>query len=125
MKHHQSAKTHCPHGHEYNEENTRWYEYPGRNGLKQRVCIACTKIRAKKHRLKSYGISLEDWEKMYDAQGGLCAICRYNRARDVDHSHLTKKVRALLCNPCNQGIGLFDENVDRLHAAVRYLEGTH
>lgn len=119
--HHQSAKTHCPHGHPYDEENTRWYAYPKRPGLKQRVCIKCSKLNAKRYWLKAYGISIEDWDRMYEEQKGLCAICGVNKARDVDHCHTSGKVGALLCNPCNQGIGLFNEDPSRLSAAIDYL----
>lgn len=86
-------------------------------------------------KLKSqYGISLEEYNLMYEKQGGVCAICLkpeksidkrtgkiYNLS--VDHCHNTSKVRGLLCIKCNTGIGKFDDNTQTLLNAVKYLRG--
>lgn len=67
---------------------------------------------------------------MYEAQGGVCAICRkpadpYGvRAASrlhVDHDHLTGAVRALLCNNCNRGIGYLADSPELLRAAADYI----
>jgi hypothetical protein len=39
----------------------------------------------------------------------------------VDHCHKTGKVRALLCIPCNTGIGSFHDNIETMKAAITYL----
>lgn len=91
----------------------------------------------KSYTLKSaYGITLDDYEQMLSAQGGMCAICgqppnptparrkpriRPDRQLVVDHDHRTGRVRGLLCNKCNTGLwGLEDESW-RLKAEA-YLE---
>jgi recombination endonuclease VII len=61
---------------------------------------------------KTYGISAEDYKKLYEAQGGRCAICKRAtgaaRRLAVDHDHKTGEVRGLLCKPCNRyGLGMF------------------
>ena len=62
------------------------------------------------------------------AQKGRCAICgRTSREADtprlvVDHDHATGKIRGLLCNGCNAGLGFFGEVATRLLAAVEYLK---
>lgn len=79
---------------------------------------------------RKYGISLEQYEAMYRAQGGRCALCGAkrplygtpkNRALNVDHDHKTGKIRQLLCRLCNVGLGAFKDNPDLLRAAIRYL----
>jgi hypothetical protein len=54
---------------------------------------------------------------------GRCEICgRRSRKRlHVDHCHKTKKVRGLLCNNCNIGIGMLNDCPKRIRSALRYL----
>jgi hypothetical protein len=42
----------------------------------------------------------------------------------IDHCHITGKVRGLLCHKCNKGIGLLGDDPARVAAALNYLEGT-
>jgi hypothetical protein len=79
---------------------------------------------------KQYGITLDQWESMYEAQGGVCAICkscedeksqRYSNLA-VDHCHATGLVRGLLCNACNRAIGFFGDDPKALRSAADYLE---
>lgn len=84
------------------------------------------KHRAIKH---SYGVTLEQWNTMFEAQKGCCAICRKHaseikRGLAVDHNHETGAVRALLCLPCNTALGMFAEDLSTLTAAIEYLR-TH
>lgn len=83
--------------------------------------------RAKSATLKkNFGITLDDYNEMLEAQGGVCAICggeesgRYQYLA-VDHDHQTKKIRGLLCHKCNKGIGCLKDSVDVLQSAIRYL----
>lgn len=73
--------------------------------------------------LKSqYGLTLDQWDQMLVRQGGRCDICEEPTFDlTVDHCHATGKVRALLCHKCNRGLGHFDDDPDRMRAAVRYL----
>jgi hypothetical protein len=45
--HTNAAKTHCKHGHEFNDENLRWRVRRSRHGI-ERECVACTRVRAAK-----------------------------------------------------------------------------
>lgn len=75
------------------------------------------------HYKQKYGITLEDYERMYMFQEGKCAICKKHESRlCVDHNHKSKKVRGLLCPLCNKGVGLFYENKKILVSAIEYLE---
>ena len=78
--------------------------------------------------IRNYGITLEDYEKMFKDQEGKCAICGHpethpNKKRlAVDHCHKTGKVRGLLCNKHNRIIGTMDDSVEELKRASAYLE---
>jgi Recombination endonuclease VII len=78
-----------------------------------------------------YGITQEQYDDMFRAQGGVCAICKEEEIRfvrgtlanlAVDHCHKTGKIRGLLCNLCNQGIARFKDSVEFLKSAISYLE---
>ncbi len=78
--------------------------------------------RQQRYRARRYGLSGNDYDALLALQGGVCAICRKNRPLGVDHCHLFNEVRGLLCNNCNVGLGMFDDDPDRLRAAADYLE---
>ena len=77
--------------------------------------------------LRKYGMTLEDYSALLERQGGTCALCAathsHGRARlSVDHCHETGVVRGLLCMLCNRKIGQFNDDPEKLRAAIRYLE---
>ena len=69
-----------------------------------------------------YKIPVEDIQKIFDAQGGKCAICKIADATHFDHSHYTGINRGLLCQKCNAGLGMFLDNTTFLASAIQYLE---
>lgn len=82
---------------------------------------------------RKYGITQEDYTRLLNDQGGVCAFCKSTdtgigagstekRAFAVDHCHTTGKVRALLCHRCNPGLGYFRDNPELLRKAIAYLE---
>jgi hypothetical protein len=73
------------------------------------------------HRKREYGVDSVEYQEMMKAQGGLCAICGLRARLVVDHCHRTGRVRGLLCQACNAGIGLLRESPANLVCAVRYL----
>jgi Recombination endonuclease VII len=81
-------------------------------------------------RLKArYGISIEQWEAMFEAQGRKCACCgsddpKSKKGWQTDHCHETGLIRGILCAPCNRALGHSQEDSARLQALVRYL-ATH
>lgn len=50
-----------------------------------------------------------------------CMICGAKEKLVVDHDHSTNKVRGLLCNHCNRGLGHFRDNQETLLKAIDYL----
>lgn len=111
-------------------------------GALQRLCAYCREAFRPRNRdariifcgrlcndraqqVRRYGLTVDDYWKMFDEQGGRCAICQEARGRRelaIDHCHTTGRVRGLLCNRCNPGLGNFRDDVARLRAAIAYLE---
>lgn len=81
-------------------------------------------IRRKARVEYKYGLSHKDWEGLWYAQDGRCAICDkfFTKMRDicVDHNHETGKVRGLLCSQCNIGLGYVEDSEFRAEA-IEYL----
>ncbi len=92
-----------------------------------RATIGARKAAARALRLeKTYGLREGQYEELYAAQGGVCAICERATGKTkklaVDHDHKTGYVRGLLCGPCNKILGHLRD--DPLLAAniLEYLE---
>ena len=74
-----------------------------------------------------YGIFPEEYERMFEAQKGCCAICgrhqsELRRHLAVDHDHVTGKIRGLLCVSCNVGLDGLQNNPELLRKAAAYLK---
>ena len=72
-----------------------------------------------------FGLTVEQYDAMVAAQGGLCALCRCPERKlakrlAVDHCHVTGVVRDLLCGPCNVVLG-YIENPEWFGRAQAYL----
>lgn len=103
------------------------------NASKRRSYLRKYAETTRPYRLKSrYGLTVAEYQTLFDAQGGLCAICGQppgGMSRNgtphtelaVDHDHETGRVRALLCANCNKGIGCLQDDPDRVQAAADYL----
>ena len=76
--------------------------------------------------LRRYGITLAEKNKMQDEQGNKCKICYRDFSSDVepnvDHCHTSGKVRGLLCQQCNVGLGNFKDNPLVFIKAAEYLK---
>ena len=80
--------------------------------------------------LKRYGVTIDQYEELFESQSGLCAICKRPetatrngklRRLCVDHCHDSQTIRGLLCSDCNRAIGLFKNDLDILANASVYL----
>lgn len=82
---------------------------------------------------KHYGLTVEQYSTMHEAQNGVCAICKLpesavvsksgkKRRLAVDHCHTTGKIRGLLCSLCNRGLGAFKDSAANLQSAIEYLK---
>lgn len=96
-------------------------------------CVTChrlvTQVRTKaahESRVqKTYGLGPGDYDRLYEAQDNVCAICRRAtgsaRRLSVDHDHKTGTVRGLLCRPCNDMLGHLKDDPSAFERAARYL----
>jgi Recombination endonuclease VII len=86
------------------------------------------RVRRAGHLRTKYGITLEQYESMAEAQGGVCALCggppgkgslkvgRLGPVFSVDHDHACcpgqvtcgKCIRGLICERCNKAMGFVD-----------------
>lgn len=80
-----------------------------------------------KHLGKKYGLTPETWQDMFDAQSGVCKLCKIpgrtgkHGKLSVDHCHVTGRVRGLLCTPCNISIGMLGETPEQWERVWKYL----
>lgn len=75
------------------------------------------------HLRRKYGFDQAEFQQRIVEQGGKCACCGDGGIElVVDHCHRVGKVRELLCQSCNKMLGCANDSVQRLMAAVRYLE---
>jgi len=115
--------------------------YKGKVCEKRRsVCKLCRLERRKTYGVRSgeglrdynlkrlYGITLEIFKKMLLIQENKCFVCKGNSRNRwgyglaVDHCHKSGKVRKLLCDKCNKGLGQFNDNPELLRLAAKYIE---
>jgi hypothetical protein len=79
----------------------------------------------RRSRLKVLCWTPEGWDKAYEEQGGVCAICGHDstdgKSLHSDHDHEHKIPRGLLCNECNLMLGKARDNPFILEAAAKYL----
>ena len=122
----------------------RYCGRPIERAQKDPVCRACDASRARDYRkrphvraakvnqfrLRAYGVTADEYDRLLTAQGGVCAVClRPERALrggipktlSVDHDHGSGVVRGLLCQSCNTALGLLDDDPVLLAAASFYL----
>lgn len=85
-------------------------------------------VRYFRRKLRKYGLTLDSFLALLDAQHGKCAICdrkeevNINRAMAIDHDHQTGKVRGLLCMSCNIMLGKAKDDPEILRKAADYIE---
>jgi hypothetical protein len=76
-----------------------------------------------------YGLSADEYDSLFEQQGGLCKICRrppetrngIERRLSVDHSHKSGRNRSLLCSRCNLVLGHCQDQPELLRRLMEYL----
>lgn len=108
--------------------NERWYLNNKEKANKQsKDYHKANPMAHRKGAIAKYGLTLEDYDKLFKEQNGCCAICETHQSElkhslSVDHNHETNKIRGLLCNNCNRSIGLLKDDIEVLEKAIVYLK---
>ncbi|GAA3536749.1 hypothetical protein GCM10022419_015700 [Nonomuraea rosea] len=100
------------------------------SGPRGRICTTCQKkARSEAHHRrrvgKTYGLEPGEYDALFIAQNGACAICKGTRRQrlSVDHDHRDGVVRGLLCRMCNgRLLTAARDRPEVLRAAAEYLE---
>jgi hypothetical protein len=88
------------------------------------------KSRRNSKLVRGYNITDAAYTQLLEKQNGGCAICgsrtvgmKTRTNLFVDHDHSTQRIRGLLCNDCNLGLGRFKDRPELLQRAAEYLVG--
>jgi hypothetical protein len=97
-------------------------------GSHHSCCKNCSKSKShiyhkNTYRYAKYGITKEQFDELFKNQEGKCPICKTELKKEIhiDHDHLTGQVRGVLCGKCNKGLGQFNDNIESLTNAIKYL----
>jgi hypothetical protein len=110
----------------WSKENSKWQEAVG-------VRVSDPAYAHRWHVKNKRGLPDGEEEAMFARQEGKCAICALPLGRldeetgrpiktCIDHNHRTDRVRGLLCDPCNKGLGMFNDDLAIIRQAVTYME---
>lgn len=95
----------CKKGYVTTCKKCKYKKYPPTKDQKHKAWVRNIK--------RYYGITPNDYNRMYEDQKGCCKVCGTqsgNTKFHIDHCHTTGKVRGLLCGPCNRALGLLNDN---------------
>jgi hypothetical protein len=132
-KYNKDGKIHCRHCGEYFEESQMKQSKVGMyKGLT--YCLECAPLLSHIRKVRSYGITLEQYHQMLEDQDYSCKICglkesTYRKRLSIDHDHKCcpgtkscgKCIRGLLCSQCNSGLGSAKDSIEILQKMIEYL----
>lgn len=91
-------------------------------------------LKYNQHLWQKYKLTLQRFNELWKLQEGKCAGCKREMAHpinrslqmacrpEVDHDHITGKVRGILCHKCNGLLGKIKDNKELLEALIAYLQ---
>ena len=123
-----------------NKEESEYYKRSNRPCGVKSICKECNKVYPKRRNvdtsraydlMKSYKITLKEYNLLLEKQDNKCWICNKDSSEllnsrkkylCVDHCHINKSIRGLLCDTCNRALGMFKDDVKILNKAIEYIE---
>jgi hypothetical protein len=111
----------------YQQEYFKNKKAEQRRKLYQKYYRMIPEKQTRKHELtikRKYGLSEIEYNQMFQDQHGLCAICKKTNDKklSIDHCHKRGILRGLLCNNCNAAIAFFNDSIEILFSAIKYLQ---
>lgn len=103
---------------EIGKQRKREYE------LRPEIAARIKKMK-RKHKLRKYGLTLEQFDSEIKKRNGKCDGCGNDIKGKVciDHCHKTNSFRGVLCHRCNVTLGLFDDSAVLLRKLAEYADG--
>lgn len=99
--------------------------HAAKTGLKGRHCY-CKDCESLRHKKRKYGVTAEEYALFLERAQGRCECCKgilVERAKQyLDHCPETGRARGILCQLCNSLVGAGQQQLPRIHAALKYLE---
>lgn len=106
------------------------------DATRRAYCSACKQhpmLSQYQNQVLKHNLSFAELDKLYAvpncescgkelAMGGGPGKGSHN-ARQIDHCHLTGKIRGVLCWDCNSAIGKLGDTIEGVRKALNYLEG--
>lgn len=116
--------------HETNREKKLAYQKKYREDNREKLIaykVANREKISEQQRKRKYGLSQQDWDVMFEAQGRKCKGCETDTPGSkygwhTDHCHTTNKVRGILCHHCNLALGNVKDSISTLRRLASYLE---
>lgn len=104
------------------EARKKWFQQKGKAARRTQEF----RIKRRMSRPKKSGLSVKEYDALFQEQKGCCAVCgrhrdEFRRPLSSDHNHKTGQIRNLLCDNCNFAVGHADESVERLEKLIAYL----
>ncbi len=116
-------------------------DFPFNNGYRRKRCRGCrvkaqrewrkknpikVKEAQRRHKLKKYGITDVEYQKIIKTQNNRCEVCgneeKERPKMPIDHNHATGKFRGVICSRCNRVLGAVDDEATLLRKLAEYLE---
>ena len=107
----------------------RTYYQKNRDSIlaKQKAVDAANPNRQRNNRLRhKYGITIQQWDSLLEAQGHVCACCgshdpKTKHGWHTDHDFRSGDIRGILCRRCNHLLGFLGDEAPAMEEMFKLL----